>query len=132
MKDKHTGGEWKIEEDAETKCKTIIRSDEQLWDIASTQSSTLEGDIVEIEANAERIVTCVNALDGISDDALKSGIVREMAQHYRKLLWRVNKVTSAHRHGVEMSDRALTELSNYQLDCESILSKLEDKHGYNI
>lgn len=72
---------------------------------------------------------CVSVLKDFSDESLSDGVLWEMVEHYKKLLWRVNKVTSAHRHGAEVTDRALTELSNYQLECESILAKLEGNDG---
>lgn len=40
---------------------------------------------------------------------------REKSSELRRLLNKINKITSCHRHGTEISDRDLTELSNYQV-----------------
>lgn len=121
MKDKHTGGEWKIGEDAETKCKTVIRSGEQVWDVASTQGSTFKGDIVKTEANAERIVTCVNALNGISNKALDKGVVVDTIEALRNTLDRYVALIDAELGPFAEEDKDV-------IACRKVLSILE---GYN-
>lgn len=43
----------------------------------------------------------------------------------QRLLGKVNRVTSSHRHGLGVRKKDLTTLSNYQIDFEQMLEKVE-------
>ncbi len=46
---------------------------------------------------------------------------KELMTGIQRLLGKVNRVTSNHRHGVPINPHDLTDLSNYQIDFEKIL-----------
>ena len=76
MKDKHTGGKWLISS------STMIVTDEArlIANCTPLPIQELFINMPEAMANADRIAACVNALDGISNEALSSGVVGEMVE----------------------------------------------------
>lgn len=50
-----------------------------------------------------------------------------MSINLRQLLCKINKVTSKCRHGLEVPERALNELCNYQIEFEKDLREIEDE-----
>ena len=77
-------------------------------------------------------------LEQLNEDLVKAGMgfyeTPEEEEYYiiqksdiRKLLGRINRVTSSHRHqGCEIRKKDLDALSNYQIDFEQMLEKLEE------
>lgn len=52
-------------------------------------------------------------------------VVEELIREYQRLVNKVNKVTAPYRHGAEVTNKALTELSNRQIDVEKAVNKLK-------
>jgi hypothetical protein len=79
MKDKYTGGKWRISS------STIIVTDEAriITNCLPIPIPEISIDLQECMANAKRIVTCINVLEGISNEALESGVVGEMMELVR-------------------------------------------------
>jgi hypothetical protein len=51
-------------------------------------------------------------------------VIDRLSKATNKLIGKVNRVTSSHRHGLKVRDKDLTDLSNYQIDIEDILRDL--------
>jgi hypothetical protein len=52
---------------------------------------------------------------------------KELMMGIQKLLGKINRVTSSHRHGVPINPYDLTDLSNYQIDFENLLESQREK-----
>lgn len=84
MSDKHTGGKWYT-------TGMNVRQDSSDYVICNIDDGGHCDDSIilisplEQEANAERIVACVNALDGISNEALEAGVVEEMVNVFKTI-----------------------------------------------
>ena len=52
---------------------------------------------------------------------------KELMMGIQKLLGKINRVTSNHRHGTPINPYDLTDLSNYQIDFEHILEARKEK-----
>lgn len=109
MKDKHTGGKWAVRVyNEKERCVDItVQGQEHICDL-----NPLRQDAV---INAERIVACVNALNGISNESLSSGVVGEMVELLEQM--RDYSVIDTMHHEGEYNDLI------------AILSKLEADDG---
>ena len=129
MKSNHTGGKWEVikgdcmgygEGDGEG--IVFITSDEaDRGDICDLYHKNGQGDtFIKPNAlvNAKRIIACVNALDGISNEALDKGAVGEMVELLEYMLG-IGEV------GIADEFDQGSESVVYK--AEAILSKLEDK-----
>lgn len=63
----------------------------------------------------------------MSDDKLREQWkdLDEFFKQFRRLNNKVNKVTAPFRHGNKVSDKAMTELCNAQLDVEAAINKIK-------
>ena len=65
--------------------------------------------------------------DAVADVRCNEGLDgQELKRQLRALLNKVNAVTCQYRHRQKVTDRALTELSNRQLDVEKALEAMAD------
>lgn len=69
-------------------------------------------DLIPNKANADRIVACVNALEGISSEALESGVIGEMVEFVR----------SAYEN-----ESGKCDWITFAKDAEYILTKLKER-----
>lgn len=126
MKDKHTETPWEVAEfhrDRLTILREYPKNGDEVGTRATLIAETRPGRAVDgvsiltdkDKANAKRIVICVNALDGISNKALESGVVGEMVDVIK------NIVAQFRKHSWYPDD--------YEDLFDPILAKLEGNDG---
>ena len=86
IKLKHTKEPWEIQHDNFLNRPCNIRSTSTGQLLGWTVSSFMGPLPPEADANAERIVACVNACVGITNEALENGVIKEAME----LFWRVS------------------------------------------
>ena len=89
MEGKHTGGKWTVIIDQTEKNLVYITSDMALRaDICDLYHRSPSGALhakANAKDDAERIVACVNALKGISNEALKENVIKETIEVLRDI-----------------------------------------------
>ena len=114
MKDEHTGGKWDdIRYKTGDKLVYVSSAFAGPSDICDLYHKDEKGKIhlkSNAEANAKRIVACVNALNGISNEVLEAGVIEALLKMY-----------DFAKHG---DDLLLFGLTHEELDA---LDKLEGK-----
>ena len=82
----HTKGKWVVDEDNEYLVAIMVG--DCFCYIADCDSTNYSGQFdkpASDEANARRIVACLNALEGIPTEALETGITKELIDSYKTL-----------------------------------------------
>ena len=82
--------------------------------ILKDELQNLINDCLRVKKDAVATVLCSGGV--ISPPLLMAMITNFMGK--------VNRVTSQHRHGIKVSDRTLTRLSNKQIDLENLMEEL--------